>query len=209
MKNKQIIVASVVCATLLSGCGVTPRETPVQSADETTVQSTVKTAESTPTIESSSATKSEEESSSEENSVEQNFKIGETITTQKWEITVDSVNATEEIKEDYGGFKADEGNKYVVVNVSVKNIGKEADTFLPSFGLSDDIHAKIMYEDYEFSGTNLLGSDNDIHDAYINPLSTKSGIMAFSLASEIADKTNELSLVISEGDNTYRVSFSE
>lgn len=202
MKNKQIIVASVMCVALLSGCGTTTNETPAQSATE-----------STPIAESSSTTMNDEESSSEisseETKVEQTFKIGETVTTQNWEITVNSIEALSEVKDDFMGFKPDEGNKYVVANVTVKNIGKEADSFLPSFGLNDDISAKLMYEDYEFSGTNLIGHSEDMHDAHINPLSSKTGIMAFSVAADVADKIDELSLVFSEGDNKYTVSFAE
>lgn len=54
------------------------------------------------------------------NSEVNTYKIGDIIKTENWEITVNSVKALIEVKSDYVAFKPDEGNKYIIADVSVK-----------------------------------------------------------------------------------------
>ena len=111
------------------------------------------------------------------------------------------IKLTDTIKQsDYFGFKPEDGNKYLTVDITVVNNGKNASKFLPSFGMGDDISAKLLYQsDYEFSATNLLGYDKELHDSTVNPLSTKSGIVAFEIPDSVASSDEELILVISAG----------
>lgn len=205
MKKLSIAAVTIFCAVVLSGCGTT---TPTQQSTPQTISTTQNVSTSSTETQSMPTSTAEDTSSKAEstNSEANTYKVGDTIKTENWEITVNSVKALTEVKSDYVAFKPDEGNKYIIADVSVKNIGKEADTFLPSFGLTSDIHAKLRYEDYEFSGTTLVGHSEDMHNSRINPLSTKSGIMAFSISSEIADKLDNLSLVFMEGTNSYPMS---
>lgn len=194
MKSKHIIVG-ILCAIMFSGCKPTERQAQFPSGNGA----------SSETVSNENSDSFVSESEADHN---QAFKIGDLITTKNWEITVDSVEVLSKITTDYGSFEPDEGNKYVVANVTAKNIGKEASVFFPTVGLKKYIRAKIVYGDYGFSGTNLIGHSEDMHDSNINPLSIKSGIMAFSVASDVADNTDELSLVFSEGSDTYTVSFA-
>nr|WP_304058265.1 DUF4352 domain-containing protein [Enterocloster clostridioformis] len=84
--------------------------------------------------------------------------IGEEGTLKDWSIVVTNAEIADSIKEnDYYGFSPEEGNKYMAIDVTVSNNGKNAANFLPSFGMGDDISAKVLYQgDYEFSATNLL-----------------------------------------------------
>ena len=67
-------------------------------------------------------------------------------------------------------------NQYAQIAATVSNKGKQTDKFLPSFGFGDDVSVKLLFGDgYEFSATQLLGYDKDLHDASINPLSSQEG----------------------------------
>lgn len=129
--------------------------------------------------------------------------IGDEGTLKDWTIVITNAEITDSIKEnDYYGFSPEEGNKYLAIDITATNNGKNAATFLPSFGLGDDISAKLLYQgEYEFSATNLLGYSKSLFDTTVNPLSTKSGLVAFELPDSVASAEEELILVISAGKN--------
>lgn len=135
--------------------------------------------------------------------------IGDTVTLGDWEITFDSFDVCDEIKASYGSFVPDEGNQYVVVTLTVKNLGTSADSFLPQFAFDNsDVRAKIMYQNkYEFSSSNLLAHSEDLHDEFLNPLSSATGIIAFSLVEEAAS-SNELTMILSLGKETIEFDLS-
>lgn len=132
--------------------------------------------------------------------------IGEEGALKDWSIVVTNAEITDSIKEnDYYGFSPEEGNKYMAIDVTVSNNGKNAANFLPSFGMGDDISAKILYQgDYEFSATNLLGYSKSLYDTSVNPLSTKSGIVAFEIPDTVVSAEEELILVISAGKDNLQ-----
>ena len=110
------------------------------------------------------------------------------------------------IPDEYGTFSPDAGNKYLVVSISVTNNGKTADTFLPSFGMGDDVQAKLLYGDgYEFSSTQLLGYSKSLHDQTLNPLSTKEGDIAFEIPDSVASATDEIVLQFKAGNNSLNI----
>lgn len=116
------------------------------------------------------------------------FAVGDTVSLGEWEITLDAYEVVDSIAWNYGTFTPDEGDKYVVAHLTVRNNGTNADTFLPTYPISfEDVVAKILYQDtYEFTASRLLGYDADIHDHTINPLSTNTGIVAFSVVEDAA-----------------------
>jgi len=122
--------------------------------------------------------------------------VGNTVKLDNWEITLNSFSIENEIREEYWKYAPDEGNNYVICNLTVKNIGKKADTFL-AYILTDS-YAKILYEDYEFSRTNLITYDKDLSQSVINPLSCVTGVMVFSVTEDIAN-SGELKLNIHVG----------
>ena len=129
------------------------------------------------------------------------YNIGDTISIDDWEITVNSVEVTDKISnKTYGAietyFSPDEGNKYVVFNMTVKNISTDSSTFLPYVSL-DGIRVKIEYGNYEFSASNLMGYDDDLHSTSLNPLSTATGIVAFDIVEDVVkNNLDDLKLVI-------------
>ena len=128
--------------------------------------------------------------------------MGQTAPLNNWNITVSNMQILESIDDGYGSFVPEEGNKYLLVTVTAENTGKEADTFLPSFGLNDDVSTKVLYGDgYEFSLTQLLGYSKDLINSTINPLSSKEGDIAFELPNSVADSTEPLIIEFSAGNN--------
>lgn len=121
-------------------------------------------------------------------SEEKAVNFGETITFNEWEITVNSADIMECIEtSSYTAFTPDKGNVYISVNLSIKNIDKNSASFLSSFSIGKNFRAKLVFGDYEFSPTNLIGYSEDLHDTVLNPLSSKTGIIAFSVTKEITD----------------------
>lgn len=192
MKKTSIVAVAAICAVVLSGCGLpptqsTPTNTNTESKPQPAVSSSIETSSSNPTEEIK-------------------YHVGDTIKTKNFEIIVNSVEAKSEIPNgNYTKFKPDEGNKYLTVNLTVKNVSKESATFLPYVGMTKDLHAKIMYQDYEYSGTNLLGYSEDLHNSHLNPLSSKTGVIVFSVPSDIAAKPDELTLLFTENDTSLPV----
>lgn len=129
--------------------------------------------------------------------------IGESGTLGDWGITVTGFEVVDRVESDYMYFSPDEGNHYGVVYLSVINNGKEAANFLPTFSMYDDVQADIYFGDgYEFTATNLLGHNNELHDSTLNPLTTKEGIIAFSLPDAVTSSEEPLSFVLSAGSDT-------
>lgn len=151
---------------------------------------------------------SEEEPKPEENP-EIIYNIGDSASLKDWTINVTDAQIVGSIAADYGTFNPnEEGNKYIDVFATVTNDGKQADNFLPSYGFGDDVNAKILYSDgYEFSATNLLGYDSDLHDSNINPLSSQTGEIAFEIPSTVADSAEELLIQFSSGNDkiTFKI----
>lgn len=128
------------------------------------------------------------------------YNIGDTVYIDDWEITVNSVEVTDKISnKTYGTvetyFSPDEGNKYVVFNVTIKNLSTDSSTFLPIAAIGDYVKVKVQYGEYDFSSTNLIGHSDELHQTGLNPLSTKTGILAFDIADEVVDDFDALRLV--------------
>ena len=132
------------------------------------------------------------------------YKIGDTAILGDWEITVTSAEFMSEISDNSyeyftSAFHPEEGNVFTVVSVTVKNQGQEADTFLPSYPIGNQVSARLKYDNgnYEFNATNLLGYEKDIHDEFLNPLSSKEGIIAFDVVKSASEDDKSLSIEFS------------
>lgn len=159
--------------------------------------------ESVSDADSNSDGKSENSSNDENKS--KKYSVGDTATINDFEITVDSIEVTDKI--DSGNYTyfspKDEGSKYLVVNATVKNIASESQEFLPVVITNNDVSVKIQYNDYEFNSSNLLGFSDDLHMTSLNPLSSKTGVIAFEIADEALESIDEFELVFSSGKEKY------
>lgn len=191
MKKTKLATAAITMGCLLAACGgneqtvATVAPTTVEASAETEVETTVEKTTTEP-----------------ETTAAEVVSLGQAATLNNWNITVTNMQMLESVDNGYGSFAPDEGNKYLLVTASAENTGKEADTFLPSFGLIDDVSAKVLYGDgYEFSLTNLLGYSRNLIDSTINPLSSKEGDIAFELPNSVADSSEPLLIEFSAGSD--------
>lgn len=193
MKKRTLIALSVSVCLLAAGCTSTTTNTNSNSSKKSD-----KVTEG-----SSEIATTEAETETESESI---YNIGDTAILKDWEINLTDMKIVESIAANYGSFSPkEEGNKYIQVFLNASNKGKEADTFCPSYGFGDDISVKVLYGDgYEFTATNLLGYDNDIHDSKVNPLSSQTGEIAFEIPDTVASTTDELIVQFSSGNDVVK-----
>ena len=165
MRKVKIACAAIIAATSLSACGGTAQsqtDATAAAVSEETVEYTEE--ETTEAIVEEVTTEAETEA--------ETVAIGTPAVIGNWTVTVDNVQTLDSVPDEYGQFNADEGNKYLLISLTAANDGKEADTFMPSYGMSNDISAKVLYGDgYEFTQTQLLGYSKSMMNSTINPLS--------------------------------------
>lgn len=195
MKKKILLAVGISLCLTMVGCSSNEKSTKNASENKTEIE------ECTDEVEDES--KNEEEIKSEELI----YNIGDSIELKDWRIVVTNMQIVESIAADYGAFNPnEEGNKYAQVFVTVTNNGKEADSFLPIVGYGDDINVKMIYGDgYEFTATNLLGYDAELHDSMINPLSSKDGEIAFEIPESVANASDEMFIQFKSGNDTVKV----
>lgn len=132
------------------------------------------------------------------------YNIGDAATLNDWSINVTNMQIVTSIPDDFISFSPnEEGNQYVQLFVTITNNGKQLDTFLPTVSFGNQVKARILYGDgYEFSPTNLLGYSNDLHDSGVNPLSSKTGEIAFNIPQSVATATEQLVVEFRAGSKT-------
>ena len=200
MKKIKLVLYLLAVTTISVACGSgDPKTSETTAALETEISTTA--AETTEEVTTEETTEEETTEPDTEAPLE-TIPIGQAATLNDWNITVDEMQIMPSVPDNYGKFDADEGNQYLLVSISVSNEGKEAGTFLKSFGLSDDVSTLVIYGDgYEFSPTMLLGYSKSMVDSSINPLSSKSGDIAFEIPDSVADSTDELILQFTAGNS--------
>jgi hypothetical protein len=199
MDMKKKLLVPVLCAVALgtSACGssTSPQKIETTTAATTEAPTTAETTieETTTAPETEAATKT--------------VSMGETAKIGEWSITVNNMQILDTVPDGYGQFTPDAGNKYLLVTLTASNEGKTANSFLPSFSMSDDIATKIIYGDgYEFTQTNLLGYSRSMINSTVNPLSSIEGDIAFEIPESVASATDPLILEFSCGNE--KINFS-
>ena len=201
MKKKLLVVFGVLLAFSIAACGGNSDAANKENASveaENTEEAPADDAETSEITDDSVET--ETESAEAEEVV---YNIGEVAQLKDWEITITDIQIVDSIAADYGSFNPnEEGNKYVQVFATVENKGKQAGSFLPSFGFGDDVSAKLLFGDgYEFVASQLLGYSNDLHDSTVNPLSSQTGEIAFEIPETVASSTDELIISFISGND--------
>ena len=100
----------------------------------------------------------------------------------RFDITVNSIEAVNEITTERRRYTASPGNMYVVLNVSVRHSGTRADRFLPRPVGGPSI---IFDTDVRYRPTELIGHPDDFHGVLMQPLSTRTGIIVFTIPEEV------------------------
>ena len=189
MKKSRMAMLIFASAAVLSACGGSA----TQEAEATT--------QAVETTESATEASTEAETTAAETTASE-IPMGQTATIDCWDITVSQMQILDAVSNGYGQFEPGEGNKYLLISLSAANNGKESASFLPSFSMSDDITAKLIYGDgYEFDQTNLIGYDRSMLDCVINPLSSAEGDIAFEIPNTVAESTDKMILEFSCGND--------
>ena len=221
--KKKIILLMTLAVFTLAGCSSSTPTTSTDSAEVEKLKSQIEkleqeNADLKAQLEDASQqqqennepdTPTEDDTNTDDTKPESNdevIEIGTEGTLGDWSITATATDTVDSIPDGYGSFSPDEGNKYFVVSLSITNNGKAADTFLPSFSLSDDIRTKILYGDgYEFSSIQLLGYSRSLYDETLNPLSSKEGDVIFTIPDNVASSEDELILQFTMGKNALSI----
>lgn len=162
-----------------------------------------RTANSAPPVQSGNTRASEpvRESQAQAAPNPNSLSIGDNTILDHWEISVTDFYYTDRIETSpYTAFAPDPGNQYAVVAARITNNGTESDTFLPAISTSFDVRATVYYANtYEYSPSFLLGVSEDLHDSSLNPLTSKDGIIVFSVPDAVANSDDPLSVSFSAG----------
>ena len=131
--------------------------------------------------------------------------IGETATIGGWEITVTSVEYAPELTPISQSsmavpIPASDGNQFAIVNVQVKNISEDLESFLPSTSFVEHTEETLIYDGkYNYNGRStegLISTFNSLVDKVVSPLETKTGYIAFDVPNEVAESEKPLELKI-------------
>lgn len=187
---KRLIATLCICLSLvLVGCSENSNEiTGSSNGSSATTENDAKNT-SSPTAAPTPAAK--------ELSLKDKGKVGD------WEICVKKAAVKNKINNGkYRYFKAEKGQTYVVLTVTVKNAGKEKEKFLPYVGIKGKmIQALITSSDNEeFKPTQLLGYDKDIVDKSMNASEKKTGTIAFQIPKKAAKDKKNLKLSFEKGE---------
>ena len=182
-----VLAACAVVSAALVGCGSSSSTEGSDSAATSTA-----------------AVSSSAESSAEEVST---VAIGETATIGGWEITVTSVEYAPELTPISQSsmavpIPASDGNQFAIVNVQVKNISEDLESFLPSTSFVEHTEETLIYDGkYNYNGRStegLISTFNSLVDKVVSPLETKTGYIAFDVPNEVAESEKPLQLKIEQ-----------
>ncbi len=197
--KKTALLLTTCCALVLAGCSATE---PSTGTPQTTTQSTDSQASQDDSA-SAAATAAPEESTAapEETTVA----LGDKMTLADWTITAKKASVQKKIKNGkYQYFQPKKGNTFIVVSLSVRNEGKQAEDFLPRIGYEDKMTSvTLFYKDgYEYKPTELIAYDKDLTTRKVQPLSTEKGVVAFEVPKEVGKAKKDLKLMFKSQGQT-------
>lgn len=123
-----------------------------------------------------------------------------------WVATMNSYSFEDEWSDGFLTYSAGDGNKYLLVDLTVTNNGTKADTFVTKYYAYDgDIEAKIYYQDkYEYNINNFMGSvGDDLSSLSIKPLETKEGSLIFKVPDTVASEDGSVTMELTLNKDVY------
>lgn len=203
MKRNALILMGMLTCLVFSACGTDSTENTkdpeVNVGDKTDSGTTDQDMDDG--NDSEAATQDSEDNEPEEVI----YNLGDTVTLENWEITVTDVQVVETIESGtYTYFEPEEGSKFLQIYLTATNNGQEEDTFLPTYYFGDDIIALVYHGTDEYSPTYLIAYDNEMHGTSLEPLSSKSGEIAFEMPDSVVEADDELILQFSIGSEKVK-----
>lgn len=202
MKKRVFLPTILTLSVILSGCSTAQPSPSGNSAELESLQAQVKA------LQEENASLKEQlnlppESIPEENAAPQQgtvIAIGDTITTDYAEITINKVELTYDVLPDdtsgfYTHYEADSGNVYLHLDLDVKNLGKQ------NLGCDEILSATADYNGaYTYTGF-AVSEDSNTGFTYANitsikPLETLGVHFLFKCPQEVEESTNPLFITL-------------
>lgn len=184
---KKLIIYLFMFCLFLSGCGNNP----------------ISNSSTNDTSRDKIDEKIEEESKIEQKNEEFELKeIGETFKLEDWEVTLESFEFNKTIVKERVSTKANEGNKFLILNFNVINNGTEADELMKQ---RDGASLKAVYNDkydYEVSVTLM---DGNLHHENVRPLSTVKGFVAIEMPDKVVEASENISIFMEKEEDKVQI----
>jgi len=134
------------------------------------------------------------------------LQIGQTATIGEWEINITSVDFVHEIQSsDFFYYAPDDGSVYAYIVLTARNTGTSPNRFLesiPAFG-QESVRSEVMYDnEFTFINTLFLTYRDGIIDTTVNPLTSTTGSLVYTVPEVVVDSSAPLTLSFSYGQET-------
>lgn len=189
MRTKFGFILMICAFLVISACVNNPTSSDSTKQDES-VNAAGETVNDEPSKEATTEPAKEEPK-------EASNKPGEKFTLGDWEVVLDSFEFDQKVSADMFSSSADEGNKFLILNYTVTNNGKEAKDFTSIIG---GVSMKAIFkEEYEYNYTVTM-IDGDLGTGSIKPLATKSGFVVIEVPDGVADSKESLVIKLEDQD---------
>jgi len=138
------------------------------------------------------------------------FAVGETAVIGNWEVVLNSLVFTDRMPQTFGsGFYVPaDGNVYLSATLTAENTGAQPDVFLRLYPWGDDMDTRLVYDDsFTFVRSDFL-TVQDRLSTQVNPFSSITGEVTFSIAERLADSDNAFILKFFTGSEIIAFSFN-
>ena len=193
MRTKFGLILMICAFLVISACGNNPSSSDSAKQSES-ANAAGETVKDEPSKEATTEPAKEEP---KEEPKEVSNKPGEKFTLGDWEVVLDSFEFDQKVSADMFSSSADEGNKFLILNYTVTNNGKEAKDFTSIIG---GVSMKAIFkEEYEYNYTVTM-IDGDLGTGSIKPLATKSGFVVIEVPDSVADSKESLVIKLEDQD---------
>lgn len=139
--------------------------------------------------------------------------IGDTVTIDNFEFTVNSAKFTDILGDKSQPYSfyitADSGTVFLILDVNLKNLESESKILISKIYIKEDessTYAKLIYDgQYRYDPYDTLGSFNDCIQMAYDPLIPENKNIIFSLPEEVKTSEKPLVLELRNGDKTVSI----
>lgn len=190
MRTKFGLILMICAFLVISACGNNTTSSDSPQQNEQSVDAAGETVKEEPSKEAATEPTKEEPK-------EVSNKPGEKFALGDWEVVLDSFEFDQKVSADMFSSSADEGNKFLILNYTVTNNGKEAKDFTSIIG---GVSMKAIFkEEYEYNYTVTM-IDGDLGTGSIKPLASKSGFVVIEVPDSVAESKESLVVKLEDKD---------
>ncbi|WP_010272906.1 DUF4352 domain-containing protein [Paenibacillus senegalensis] len=196
MKKRTMLVNFILAIILLAGCAAQPTNSE-NNGNQSNVGSTGggdsqnENAPQENGEDNNNEEAEEPETNEEEPGNANEYAVGEMFNIDEWDVTLDSFEFEQKVSGEFVSSSADEGNKFLILNLTVTNKGTSSRSFIEMFG---GISIKAIYDEkYEYSNSITL-IDGDLAGESVAPLAKLSGFTVLEMPDQVVEATEGLKL---------------